>query len=56
MEADVLNALKTQSAYLPGGRNNDGHLMIVVHVPYEIQPWTKRHLELSINYILSAIR
>lgn len=56
MEADVLNALKTRIATLPGGRDHDGHLLIIFQLPYELQPWTKRYLELSIKYLLASLR
>lgn len=56
MEADVLNALQSQSAYFPGGRDRDGRPLILVPVPNELQPWTKRYLELSIKYLLSTLK
>lgn len=55
MEADVLNALQSRSAYLTGGRDQNAHLIIVIPVPYEIQPWTKKNLELCVNYLLDAL-
>lgn len=56
MEADVLNALKTRIATLPGGRDHDGNLLIIFQLPYELQPWTKRYLELSVKYLLASLR
>lgn len=56
MEADVLNALKSKVAYLPGGRDNDSNLLIIFQLPYELQPWTKRYIEVSTKYLLSSLR
>jgi hypothetical protein len=56
MEADVLNALASQAAYLPGGRDSDGNLLLIVNVPCDVQPWSKQHLELSVNYLLASLR
>ncbi|XP_021712081.1 SEC14 domain and spectrin repeat-containing protein 1-like, partial [Aedes aegypti] len=56
MEADVLNALNTQTAYIPGGRDRDGHPLIVIPVPfYDNLPWMKGFLEKTVNYILSSL-
>ncbi|XP_058459969.1 SEC14 domain and spectrin repeat-containing protein 1-B [Malaya genurostris] len=56
MEADVLNALNTQTAYLPGGRDRDGHPLIVIPVPfYDNLPWMKGFLETTVKYILSTL-
>lgn len=56
MEADVLNALQHRQAYFTGGRDLDGRLLIVVPVPSELQPWTKRNLELALKYLISIIK
>lgn len=56
MEADVLNALKSRVAFLPGGRDHDSNLLILFQLPYELQPWTKRYIELSTKYLLSSLR
>lgn len=56
MEADVLNALQSQSAYLPGGRDRDERLLMLIPVPNELQPWTKQNLDLSIKFLLSILR
>ncbi|XP_058831726.1 uncharacterized protein LOC131690174 isoform X5 [Topomyia yanbarensis] len=56
MEADVLNALNTQTAYLPGGRDRDAHPLIVIPVPfYDSLPWMKGFLETTVKYILSTL-
>lgn len=55
MEADVLNALKSKLVFIPGGRDCDANLIIVFQLPFEIQAWTRRHLEISTKYILSAL-
>uniref|UniRef100_A0A1B0CIV4 Uncharacterized protein n=1 Tax=Lutzomyia longipalpis TaxID=7200 RepID=A0A1B0CIV4_LUTLO len=49
MEEDVLNALQSRSAFLPGGRDRDNNLLLVIPVPFELHPWTKPYLETSIN-------
>uniref|UniRef100_A0A1B0CIV5 Putative sec14 domain and spectrin repeat-containing protein 1 n=1 Tax=Lutzomyia longipalpis TaxID=7200 RepID=A0A1B0CIV5_LUTLO len=56
MEEDVLNALQSRSAFLPGGRDRDNNLLLVIPVPFELHPWTKPYLETSIKYILSSLR
>lgn len=56
MEADVLNALQNRQAYFTGGRDRDGRLLIVVPVQSELQPWTKRYLELALKYLISIIK
>ena len=57
MEADVLNALTTQPAFMPGGRDRDGNLLIVIAVPFEQQtPWAKRNLDVAIRYYLGILR
>ena len=56
MEADVLNALQCQPAYFPGGRDREARLLLLVPVPNELRPWTKRHLELAIKYLISTLR
>lgn len=56
MEADVLNALKSRVAYLSGGRDHDSNLLIIFQLPYELQPWTKRYIEVSTKYLLSSLR
>ncbi|KAL2747703.1 titin isoform X1 [Vespula maculifrons] len=51
--ADVLAALESKLAYLPGGRDREGRPLIVVNVPSELQPTTKPRLESIILYFLS---
>uniref|UniRef100_A0A182NH74 SESTD1-like spectrin repeats region domain-containing protein n=1 Tax=Anopheles dirus TaxID=7168 RepID=A0A182NH74_9DIPT len=56
MEADVLNALNTQTAYMPGGRDRDGHPLIVIPVPfYDNLPWMKGFLETTVKYLLASL-
>ncbi|XP_055539489.1 SEC14 domain and spectrin repeat-containing protein 1-B [Wyeomyia smithii] len=56
MEADVLNALNTQTAYIPGGRDRDGHPLIIIPVPfYDNLPWMKGFLETTVKYILNTL-
>lgn len=54
--ADVLAALESKLAYLPGGRDREGRPLIVVNVPSELQPTTKPRLESIILYFLSIFR
>jgi hypothetical protein len=57
MEADVLNALKTQPAFMPGAKDRDGNLLIVIPVPLEQQtPWAKENLDVVVKYYLSILR
>jgi hypothetical protein len=55
MEADVLNALKSKLAFLPGGKDCDANLIIIFQLPFELKPWTRRHLEVSTKYLLSSV-
>lgn len=56
MEADVLNALRNKLAFMPGGQDRDGHLLIVIPVSYEKDLLsTKNDFELTIKYILSTL-
>lgn len=56
MEEDVLNALRAQAVYLPGGFDRDAHHLVVVPLPNEMHPWTKVQLETCSEYILNALR
>ncbi|XP_035789279.1 SEC14 domain and spectrin repeat-containing protein 1-B-like [Anopheles albimanus] len=56
MEADVLNALTTQTAWMPGGRDRDGHPLVVIPVPfYDSLPWMKGFLETTVRYLLNIL-
>uniref|UniRef100_A0A2M4AJY0 Putative titin n=1 Tax=Anopheles triannulatus TaxID=58253 RepID=A0A2M4AJY0_9DIPT len=56
MEADVLNALTTQTAWMPGGRDRDGHPLVVIPVPfYDSLPWMKGFLETTVRYLLTSL-
>ncbi|XP_049539407.1 SEC14 domain and spectrin repeat-containing protein 1-B isoform X2 [Anopheles darlingi] len=56
MEADVLNALTTQTAWMPGGRDRDGHPLVVIPVPfYDSLPWMKGFLETTVRYLLASL-
>ncbi|XP_017882397.2 SEC14 domain and spectrin repeat-containing protein 1-B, partial [Ceratina calcarata] len=50
---DILEALESKLAYVPGGRDREGRPLIVVDVPSELQPTTKPRLEVLIAYFLS---
>lgn len=55
MEADVLNALKSQTAYLSGVRE---HPLIVVNVSNgELKAsWKKQPLDLCLKYLVNSLR
>nr|XP_033332552.1 uncharacterized protein LOC117223969 isoform X8 [Megalopta genalis] len=50
---DILEALESNLAYIPGGRDREGRPLIVVNVPSELQPNTKPRLESLVAYFLS---
>ncbi|KAM0731550.1 SEC14 domain and spectrin repeat-containing protein 1 [Formica fusca] len=50
---DILEALESKLAYIPGGRDRDGRPLIVISVPPELDPTTKPKLESLILYFLS---
>lgn len=56
MEADVLNILKSQTAFISGGIDRDSNILIIYQLPHEIQPWTKRYIEVSTKYLVNALR
>jgi hypothetical protein len=56
MEADVLNALKSRIAFISGGVDLDSNLLIVIQLPAELQPWTRRNIEVAIRYLTSSLR
>ncbi|XP_067644775.1 SEC14 domain and spectrin repeat-containing protein 1-B isoform X1 [Eurosta solidaginis] len=55
MEEDVLNALQTRTAYLPGGYDRTGKIIIVVNIINDLQLWNRRYLELSIACLKNAL-
>ncbi|XP_043261539.1 uncharacterized protein LOC122402644 [Colletes gigas] len=50
---DILEALESKLAYIPGGRDREGRPLVVVNVPSEPQPTTKPRLESLVAYFLS---
>ncbi|XP_076170753.1 SEC14 domain and spectrin repeat-containing protein 1-like [Ptiloglossa arizonensis] len=50
---DILEALESKLAYIPGGRDREGRPVVVVNVPSELQPTTKPRLESLVAYFLS---
>ncbi|XP_067210497.1 uncharacterized protein zormin isoform X3 [Linepithema humile] len=50
---DILEALESKLAYVPGGRDRDGRPLIVISVPSELDPTTKPKLESLILYFIS---
>lgn len=53
---DILEALESKLAYIPGGRDRDGRPLIVISVPSELDPTTKPKLESLILYFISIFR
>lgn len=53
---DILEALESKLAYVPGGRDRDGRPLIVISVPSELDPTTKPKLESLILYFISIFR
>lgn len=56
MNANLVTALRTKSTYLPGGKDCDGNLLLVVNVPSQLHPKSKENFELCINFILESLR
>ena len=56
MEEDVLSGLKSRAAYLPGGYDRDGRILVVVNIINDLELWNKICLETCINYIKLALR
>ncbi|XP_019884311.1 titin isoform X6 [Camponotus floridanus] len=50
---DILEALESKLAYIPGGRDRDERPLIVISVPPELDPTTKPKLESLILYFIS---
>ncbi|XP_037935273.1 SEC14 domain and spectrin repeat-containing protein 1-B [Teleopsis dalmanni] len=55
MEEDVLNALQTRTAYLPGGFDREGKIIIIVNIINDLQLWNRKCLELSITYLKHSL-
>ncbi|XP_046807761.1 uncharacterized protein LOC111679299 isoform X10 [Lucilia cuprina] len=55
MEEDVLNALQTRTAYLPGSFDRDGKIIFIVSLINELQSWQRKCLELSITYLKRSL-
>lgn len=56
MEADVLNALESQSAYFNGGHDRDNKIILFVPVQYDLDELIKNHLKITLNYLLTILR
>lgn len=54
--ADILGALQTRLATLPGGRDVEGRPLVLVSVPAETQPWSKDHLDTVLRYFQVILR
>lgn len=55
MNSETIQALKSRAAFMPGGRDRDAHLLIVVSVPPELVPKSKEHLDLCLNFIIDTL-
>lgn len=55
MDNDTLSALKTRAAYMPGGRDLERNLLIIVTVPPELILKSKEHLDICLNFILETL-
>ncbi|XP_075160114.1 SEC14 domain and spectrin repeat-containing protein 1-B [Haematobia irritans] len=55
MEEDVLNALQTRTAYLPGSFDRDGKIIFIVNVINDLQSWQRKCLELSAAYLRRSL-
>lgn len=55
MNSDTVTALKSRAAFMPGGRNRDSHLLIIVTVPPELVPKSKEYLDLCLNFIIDTL-
>ncbi|XP_065360141.1 uncharacterized protein LOC135954022 [Calliphora vicina] len=55
MEEDVLNALQTRTAYLPGSFDRDGKIIFIVSIINDLQSWQRKCLELSITYLKRSL-
>lgn len=56
MEEDVLNALQTRTAYLPGSFDRDGKIIFIVTIINDLQTWQRKCLELSTTYLKRSLR
>lgn len=55
MEEDVLNALLTRAAYLPGGFDREGRILVVVSIINDLQLWNKNSIEICISYLKRSL-
>ncbi|XP_073838148.1 SEC14 domain and spectrin repeat-containing protein 1-B [Musca autumnalis] len=55
MEEDVLNALQSRTAYLPGSFDRDGKIIFIVNVINDLQSWQRKCLELSAAYLRRSL-
>lgn len=51
----MLNALNARAAHFTGGRDRLGRWLIYVPVPADLQPWSKRNMELAIQYLFATM-
>lgn len=50
---EIVGILQTKAACLPGSRDREGRPLIIVHIPPELQPWTKDNLDITLRYFSS---
>lgn len=55
MNADTIKALKSRAAFMPGGRDQDSHLLVIVTVPPELVPKSKEYLDICLNFIIDSL-
>lgn len=55
MNSDTITALKSRAAFMPGGRDLSGHLLVIVTVPPELVPKSKEYLDLCLNFIIDTL-
>lgn len=55
MNVDTITALKSRAAYMPGGRSQDSHLLIIATVPPELVPKSKEFLDICLNFIIDTL-
>uniref|UniRef100_A0A336K5I0 CSON014777 protein n=1 Tax=Culicoides sonorensis TaxID=179676 RepID=A0A336K5I0_CULSO len=55
MNSDTITALKSRAAFMPGGRDLHGNLLIIVTVPPELIPKSKEHLDICLNFIIDTL-
>lgn len=55
MNSDTITALKSRAAFMPGGRDHDTHLLVIVTVPPELVLKSKEYLDICLNFIIDTL-